>query len=100
MGQDIIAPANSRNNIRKIARSFRAQIGCETLLPFPIVRFVEQGLPQIWEDYSFEVKENWKMPTEEGRAFPEQKTIWVREDVYIYLRVKEQDTIDLHLPMN
>lgn len=82
MASSAIANPLSRLDIRKYARDIRKLMGRENTEYFPILEFVELGLPQIFEGFVFEVREVSEMGNKHGQACPEENSIILREDVY------------------
>ena len=70
----------SLNDIRKIARNFRAILGCTSDEPIDIVRVLEHGLGSIGLEY--EIISEDKMGSKHGETFLGQDKIFIREDVY------------------
>lgn len=76
-----LAKPTSRREIRMAANLVRKIQGDEGLY-FDIMRFLEQTLPIIQPGFSLCVKPKQEMGECHGLTFPEQKEIWLREDIY------------------
>lgn len=76
------ADATSRQNIRKLVMSIRQTCKLENDLYFPILRFVENVLPSIFDDFTFEVLPAKEMGECHGQTFPDEHIIRIRSDVY------------------
>lgn len=77
-----IANPTSRKKIRDLAKIFRTTVGMYDAKCFPIVEFLELGLPQLYPDFSYEIASVDEMETEYGLTLPEKNQIILREDVY------------------
>jgi len=77
-----IAAPMSRKAIRELALLIRDVVGLKDKDSFPVIPFLEKGLPQIDEDFVLEIKETAKMK-EYGIAYPKDRKIVLREDVYL-----------------
>lgn len=77
-----IAAPRSRKEIRKIAQYIRQITGTENQCEFPIMEFAELGMPKIFPGFSVVVLSREEMKNCHGKACPEEKTIYLREDVY------------------
>jgi len=73
----------SRKQIRRLIRYIKKQAGLENELYFPIIPFVENVLPLMFEDYQFEVVPIEEMGKKHGETFPNSNTIKIREDIYL-----------------
>lgn len=82
MTSPYIAPPTSRKNIREYVSEIRKIVGFENEPYFPIVEYLELGLPIIDQDFVLEIESVENMPREYGLTFPENKVIVLREDVY------------------
>jgi Zn-dependent peptidase ImmA (M78 family) len=71
----------SRNAIRGLADIIRESFGLKNKKYFPVVEFLEHGLTQIDENFVLEIREIQEM-TEYGIAYPKDKKIALRQDVY------------------
>lgn len=76
-----IVPALSRADIRAIAQSIRDEIGW-TEPYFPIVEFVELGLPKFFEEFILDIALKSELKEDHGQTFPDKSIIRLREDVY------------------
>lgn len=79
--KSFVAAPMSRNAIRDIADVIRESFGLRDKRYFPVVEFLEQGLPQADGDFVLEIKDIREMQ-EYGIAYPKEKRIELREDVY------------------
>jgi Zn-dependent peptidase ImmA (M78 family) len=77
-----IAAPLSRKNILEIALVIREAIGLTPMDYFPVVKFLENVLPEIDEDFHLEIKDVGSMK-EYGVAYPKDRKIVIREDVYL-----------------
>ncbi|MDR2360242.1 MAG: ImmA/IrrE family metallo-endopeptidase [Oscillospiraceae bacterium] len=82
MRQVYLAPPSSRKNWRKAAYEIRALFGLENQLYFPIVEFMEMGMPQLISGFEYEISDETEMGVKHGETFPDNKKIVLREDVY------------------
>ena len=74
---------SSRNEIQEITfLKLRKKFGLEDCFSFPVVKFLEWGMPIIDPDFNYEIVENGIMGNVEGLTIPEINTIRIREDVY------------------
>lgn len=79
---DYIVEPLSRPAIRKKARLVRQVTGFDALSYFPIANFLENELPQIFEEFAFIPREREALGPMHARTFPSAMLIEVREDVY------------------
>lgn len=77
----IIVPARSNNSIELEANIFRDLFCLEDRPYFPVIQALEL-LREVYPGADFEVMFESEMGDDHGRTFPDQKLIWVREDVY------------------
>jgi Zn-dependent peptidase ImmA (M78 family) len=77
-----IANPMSRNSIRNLVALIREQVGLADERYFPVVEFLELGLPQLDESFIYEVVSKEDMGDQYGVTYPEKKMIVLREDVY------------------
>lgn len=76
-----VAKPISRREIRLLASLVR-KIQGDNELYFDIMKFLEQTLPRIQPGFTLYVKSKQEMGECHGLTFPEEKEIWLREDVY------------------
>jgi hypothetical protein len=76
------ATAMSRIEIREFARVVRKMFGLDESLYFPIVEVLEFVIPQIIEDFSFEIVTHNELPNAYAITKPDKKIMKVRQDVY------------------
>lgn len=77
-----IAPPTSRKKIRELTSFIRDMVGLKDEAYFPIVEFLELGLPKIDEKFVLEIEPVINMPGRYGVTYPEHNLIVLREDVY------------------
>lgn len=82
MTNQFMAEPLSTNDINEIAFNIRGRLGFQKCLYFPIVRFVENILPQIDEDFVFTVEEEQNMTDKYAYYDHIKNEMVVREDVY------------------
>lgn len=71
----------SRRSILTAATSLRDSLRINQDY-FPIGHVVEVLIPNVWPEFSFEVKDHSEMGDDHGRTYPESAELWLREDVY------------------
>ena len=76
-------PACKRQDLLRFAATIHKTIGYNPDTPFPVMKFVEQVLYELYPDYKFEIVEISKLPNKLGETFPHTHHIKLREDVYI-----------------
>lgn len=76
-------PACSREDLLRFAATVHKAIGYERETPFPVMKFVEHILPEIYPDYLLEIVEKHNMEDKFGETFPHKHHIRLREDVYL-----------------
>lgn len=76
-----IANPMSRKKIRALANTLRNVLDLRNETFFPVVEFLELGMPQIFESFSYEVVPTEVM-SEYGVTYPKKNKICLREDVY------------------
>ncbi len=81
MGSYIAKPL-SRKKIREFTLAIRKMIDLEDVLFFPIVHLLEFVLPGVDSDFNYVIKSSEEMPNEYAVCYPEENTIFIREDVY------------------
>jgi hypothetical protein len=79
----ILAQPISRANIRLVAKKIREVVGFENEPYFPVIPFIEQVMPQIFQDFCHEILEDKEMPRSYAEALPQLNLLKIREDVYI-----------------
>lgn len=72
----------SRLNIRELTNLIRKVTGLENEMYFPIKEFLEFVMPKMDKDFVLEIVPQSEMGSNHGLAFPEDKLIKLREDVY------------------
>ena len=77
-----IAEPLSRKRIRAFTKYIRDLCGLQKILYFPVVEFLENMLPELVEDFNFEILEFSEMGDKEGETIPSCNSINIREDVY------------------
>ena len=73
----------SRKNIRSYVDFIRKITKTEKVLYFPVVDFVELILPQILDNFQYEICSINEMPNKCGETFPYECKIKIREDIYL-----------------
>ena len=64
------AEGTSIKEIQRFVRYIKEKVGKERSLYFPIVKFAEIILPQIFSDYEFDVVSMKEMGNKHGETFP------------------------------
>ena len=77
-----IAQPISRQEIREITNRIRALLGLSNDYYFPIVPFIEQIMPQIFNEFCYEVVNVSEMKGLYAEALPQLNLMRIREDVY------------------
>ena len=77
-----VAPA-SRQDIWKLVRNIRNNLGVEKKLYFDIVHFLEKVMPKIFPNFVLEICSEEEMGENHGETIPSEYKICIREDVYI-----------------
>lgn len=72
----------SRKNIEKIVYKIKRALGLEHALYFPIVKFLENVMPLIDNEFHVEIIDKKYMPGKYAETIPSQHKIRIREDVY------------------
>ena len=75
-------PPHSRMDFRLLAKAVRKEFGIPEADPFPVVRFLEFALPELYDDFQYQVMEQHIMGENHGMTYPDQHRILIREDVY------------------
>lgn len=76
-----VKPA-SRQMIWTLVHKIRRALDIDNELYFDIIWFVEKIMPQIFTDFTFAVSPNEELGKQHGKAIPDEKKIYIREDVY------------------
>ncbi len=79
---NFVAQGISRKQIRAFAKYVRELCGMKDRLYFPVVEFLEIILPNLVDDFTYEIIEYSEMLDKEGETIPSLNTIKIREDVY------------------
>jgi Zn-dependent peptidase ImmA (M78 family) len=77
------APPRSGENIEDLADAIRQLFGFTNIRFFPVVDFVEKGLPEIIDGLTFEVLDTAQMGNRMGAVDPIQRALMLRQDVYL-----------------
>ncbi|MDR9857831.1 ImmA/IrrE family metallo-endopeptidase [Paenibacillus sp. VCA1] len=72
----------SRKDIRNFVNDIRKVMGLTDTRYFPIREFLEFVMPQMDENFVLEILPKHEMGSNHGLAYPEDKVIKLREDVY------------------
>lgn len=80
-GQSIEVPYRSRSNISHCAYVMRRELRWQDG-EFPIIEFLELGMPRLDPEFTFGVREKAEMQGNHGLTVPAEKAIYLREDVY------------------
>ncbi|MBQ2655407.1 MAG: ImmA/IrrE family metallo-endopeptidase [Erysipelotrichaceae bacterium] len=72
----------SRNDIRNYVLSIKQSLGMEKELYFPILKFVENVLPELIPGFTFEILSKEEMGDLHGLTYPSKNLIQIREDIY------------------
>ncbi|KHF28293.1 ImmA/IrrE family metallo-endopeptidase [Anoxybacillus sp. EFIL] len=78
----LVANPTSRKKIRALTNAIREILGLQDEKCFPVVEFLELGLPQIFHDFSYEIVAPHELKNKYGVTYPEKNVIRLREDVY------------------
>ena len=78
----ILAQPLSRKDIRNITNRIRKLVGLSEQFYFPIVHFIEQIMPQIFNGFYCEIVDILEMPGRYAEALPQLNLMRIREDVY------------------
>ncbi|MDY0882340.1 ImmA/IrrE family metallo-endopeptidase [Dongia soli] len=76
------AQPTTKAALENVAGQLRQVLGLEKVDFFPVVKVLEFGLPSIFENFVFRVKEGPAMGDQHGLTFPDDSEIWLRDDVY------------------
>lgn len=77
-----VAQGISRKQIRAFTKYIRELCGLKDCVYFPVVEFLENILPNLIDNFTYEIIEFSEMPDKEGETIPSCNTIRIREDVY------------------
>lgn len=72
-----------RKKIHKYVRKIKEYFKFEKKLCFPVLDFVENVLPNFYENYSFEIVDTDVLGNKHGETYPDLNLIQIRSDVYI-----------------
>lgn len=79
----LIAKPRSRYDIEQVAYNIRKTLKLENNLYFPIVEFIENILPQINTNFSYQYCKWGDMPPNTYAFYnPTENIMYIREDVY------------------
>lgn len=81
MSQYIAIPM-SREKVREVACFIRRILQLENEPYFPVLHFLELGIPLIDKDFNYEIRPIEDMGSCYGITYPEEHLIALREDVY------------------
>lgn len=79
---NVVAQGISRKQIRAFTKYVRELCGMTDRMYFPVVEFLKIILPNLIDDFTYEIVEHSEMPDKEGETIPSLNTIKIREDVY------------------
>lgn len=79
---NFIAQGISRKGIRSFVKYVRELCGFQDSVYFPVVEFFELKLPELVDDFTYEIVEYESMKDKEGETIPSRNLIKIREDVY------------------
>lgn len=77
-----VAEPTSRKKLRLIATKLREKLNLQNEKYFPIMGFLEIIMPKLDVDFHLEILSKYIMGNCHGKACPEEKVIYIREDVY------------------
>lgn len=75
------AKSRSRNDIRQQAKKFRKMLGIENAKYVDVLHILDVDLPRLIPDFDYEIVEEKDMSCH-GLTYPDDKKIYIREDVY------------------
>lgn len=78
----IVAYPLSRQDIRYLTQLIRTTVGLDKNPYFPVVEFLEFGMPQFDPNFCLRVVEKEAMGDYHGITYPQNSCITIREDVY------------------
>ena len=73
----------SRKEIRRYVKEIKSYLHLENEYDFPIIRFLELGLPLYFPDFVLQVPSEMEMLVNHGETFPDKHIIRIREDIYL-----------------
>ncbi len=76
------AKAVSRKLIKDYVKYIRHITGFENELYFPIIPFLDIILPELFDNFSCDIRLVEDMPNKCGETFPAENRIEIREDIY------------------
>jgi len=77
-----IAKAVSRVNLRELALWIRKTVGYEYKPYFPIVKFMEHVMPEMFPGFNYEIVDDDELPNMEGLTIPRDNLILLPNRVY------------------
>lgn len=80
-GPSVEVPPLSSDDIFKLTASMRRDLQVEAD-EFPIIEFLELGMPSFFKGFVFEVRDSTLMGSNHGLTIPSENAIVLREDVY------------------
>ncbi len=75
-------PPHSREDLTRLAHLVHQISGYKGVGPFPIMRFVELVLPEIYEDFELQVLRPRELGEKLGETYPSRHLIRLRQDIY------------------
>lgn len=75
-------PPKSRKSLTMDAHIIQKLVGYKGDRPFPIVGFLEHGLPLLYNDFEYEIAAVGELGEKFGETYPDRHLIRLREDVY------------------
>jgi IrrE N-terminal-like domain len=76
------APPRSGNSIEGFADAIRKALGLYEIPFFPVVEFLEFGLPRVVPGMYYDVQSKLLLGGREGAVDPIKRAVYIREDVY------------------
>lgn len=76
-------PPESRRELTLDAHVVHKLVGYRGDRPFPIVEFLEQGLPLLFDDFELDIVAAKELGEKFGETYPDRHLIRLREDVYV-----------------
>lgn len=74
--------STSRKSIEEFVLNIKKAFKLENQLYFPIVEFIEYGLPRLDPKFNYEIVEKSQLIGRYAEVIPSEHTIYIREDVY------------------
>ncbi|MGP1598951.1 ImmA/IrrE family metallo-endopeptidase [Peptoanaerobacter stomatis] len=71
----------SRKNIRDMVSEIKKHLGCENFLMFDVIKFLELILPQVFDNFEYEIVEDSQLNCY-AKAYPQLNKIILSESVY------------------